>query len=91
MSANLNKQPDIEIFTTVNCPYCWAAKELLERKSLTYKEIKVDNRPDLREKLQNLSGSHTVPQIWIANVHIGGFTELDACENSGRLDRLLSK
>ena len=58
---------------------------------LTYKEIKVDNRPDLREKLQNLSGSHTVPQIWIENVHIGGFTELDACENSGRLDRLLSK
>ena len=40
MSANLNKQPDIEIFTTANCPYCWAAKELLE-KSLTYKKIKV--------------------------------------------------
>ncbi len=91
MSIHFNGPSTVEIFTTTNCPFCWAAKELLERKSLAYDEVKVDGRPDLREKLQNLSGSHTVPQIWINNVHIGGFTELEACDNSGRLDRLLGK
>ena len=91
MSIRLNEQSNVEIFTTSNCPYCWAAKELLECKSIAYDEIKVDGRPDLREKLRNLSGSHTVPQIWINNIHVGGFTELDACDRSGRLDRLLNR
>jgi glutaredoxin 3 len=80
----------IVIYTTAYCPYCIRAKRLLDNKSAAYEEIKVDSNPALRSKMAQLSGRHTVPQIWIGERHIGGCDELYALERAGQLDSLLA-
>jgi glutaredoxin 3 len=81
----------VEIYTTRYCPYCVAAKALLKRKGVTYKEIDVgfaSNRRD--EMIQRANGRMTVPQIFIGEVHIGGNDDLQALERAGKLDPLLA-
>ncbi len=68
--------PEIKMYTTVWCGYCRAAKQLLERQSLSYEEISVDDDPDFRRRMQELSGRHTVPQIFIDGESVGGYQEL---------------
>lgn len=80
----------VVIYTTAFCPYCIRAKRLLDSKQVAYEEIKVDNNPTLRSKMMQLSGRHTVPQIWIGERHIGGCDDLYALERSARLDPLLA-
>lgn len=80
----------IVMYTTAMCPYCINAKRLLDSKGVTYKEIRVDREPQLRQKMMAESGERTVPQIWIGDRHIGGFTELWALDKRGELDPLLS-
>lgn len=81
----------IEIYTTMICPYCHAAKELLAKKDVSYTEISLNRQPDQRDKmLTRAGGSHTVPQIFIDDAHIGGCDDLYALEASGDLDRILT-
>jgi glutaredoxin 3 len=77
------------IYTTRFCPFCVRAKQLLDKKNVSYKEIAVDNDPSLRQKMMQKSGLHTVPQIWINDKHIGGCDELYTLQRSGQLDTLL--
>ena len=79
----------IKIYTTQICPYCTAAKQLLNSKALRFDEIKVDNNPSLRAEMERLSGQYTVPQIWISGSHVGGYTDLVAFDRSGRLEAML--
>lgn len=62
---------------------------LLKKKGLPYEDILVGNDPALRQRMQELSGGWTVPQIFIDGVPIGGFDRLHALEQSGELDRML--
>lgn len=82
--------PKIEVYTTTYCPYCVRAKQLLDIKDLNYTEIDVTNddaaRADLVVKSQ---GRRTVPQIFINDTPIGGYDDLRALEESGRLDQML--
>ncbi|KFI33416.1 glutaredoxin [Haematobacter missouriensis] len=81
---------DIEIYTTPTCPYCAAAKRLLGKKGVAYREIDVSRDPDLRSAMtRRAGGRHTVPQIFIGDVHVGGSDDLHALEAAGRLDPLL--
>ena len=81
---------DIEIYTTPTCPYCAAAKRLLGKKGVTYREIDVSRDPDLRSAMtRRAGGRHTVPQIFIGKTHVGGSDDLHALEAAGRLDPLL--
>ncbi|OWJ76948.1 MULTISPECIES: glutaredoxin 3 [Haematobacter] len=81
---------DIEIYTTPTCPYCAAAKRLLAKKGVAYREIDVSRDPDLRSAMtRRAGGRHTVPQIFIGDVHVGGSDDLHALEAAGRLDPLL--
>lgn len=80
----------VVIYTTAWCPYCIRAKRLLDSKLVPYNEIKVDNNPALRSEMTQLSGQHTVPQIWIGEQHVGGCDDLYALERSARLDPLLA-
>ena len=84
---DLNK---VVIYGTKFCPYCIAAKQLLDLKSVEYQYIAVDNDPDLRDNISKRSGQRTVPQIWIGEHHVGGFTDLRKLALNGDLDRLLS-
>lgn len=80
----------ITIYSTENCPYCVRARMLLDAKSLTYNEIKIDKDPNKREEmLAKSNGLYTVPQIFIGERHIGGFDQLWELERHGELDKLL--
>jgi glutaredoxin 3 len=66
------------------------AKQILSAKSVSFEEIAVDGKPDLRKEMTRLAGgSHTVPQIWIGDLHVGGCTDLMALQSAGKLDALL--
>ncbi len=79
------------MYTTAVCPYCVNAKKLLAQKGVTVEEIRVDREPQLRQEMMEKSRQRTVPQIWIGDVHVGGFTDLWALDKNGKLDELLAK
>jgi glutaredoxin 3 len=81
---------DVLIYSKKVCPYCVAAKNLLSGKGVTFKEIMVDNDPELYATLKAKTGMMTVPQIFINDKLVGGFNELSALDKSGELDKLLS-
>lgn len=82
--------PYVTLYTTRYCPYCVAAKQLLEGRQVEFTEIAVGGDRDRRAEMTRLSGQHTVPQIWIGDVHVGGYDDLAALERQGRLDALLT-
>lgn len=83
--------PLVEIYTTRFCPYCNAAKALLKRKGVTFKEIDIAANWERRdEMLSRANGKVTVPQIFIGGVHIGGSDDLRRMDRMGNLDPLLA-
>ena len=78
----------IRMYSTTWCGYCIRAKALLERRGLEYEEIVMDDDPAFRQKLLEMTGRWTVPQIFIDDVPIGGYTELWCLDRDGRLDEL---
>ncbi|MBW7930222.1 MAG: glutaredoxin 3 [Gammaproteobacteria bacterium] len=85
----MSKAPKVVMYATPTCPYCHAARDLLQEKGVTYEEINVAGNPALRQEMAARSGRRTVPQIFINDRHIGGYDDLDALERSGQLDPLL--
>lgn len=81
--------PEIIIYSSEHCPYCVRAKKLLESRSVTYTEIRIDLDPEQRDIMIERSGRRTVPQIFINNLHVGGCDDLYALELAGQLDALL--
>ncbi len=81
----------VVLYTTRFCPYCIAAKRLLEGKQVDFEEIFVDRDASLRVKMQAVSGRKTVPQIFIGDQHVGGFTDLLRLDRAGELDDLLGR
>ena len=80
----------VEIYTTQTCGYCRAAKSLLARKNVAYKEIDVDNDRALREAMvKRANGRTTVPQIFINDAHVGGCDDLYALDREGKLDGMI--
>ena len=74
------------MYTTSWCGYCVRAKALLDGRGITYEEIRLDDDdPAFRQKLFDLTGGWTVPQIVIDGRPIGGYTELWRLERDGRL------
>jgi glutaredoxin 3 len=78
----------IQMYSTTWCGYCIRAKALLEHRGLEYEEIVMDDDPAFRQKLLEMTGRWTVPQIFIDEVPIGGYTELWCLDRDGRLDEL---
>jgi glutaredoxin 3 len=86
---SLAMSTEVVVYSTRFCPYCVAAKALLKAKGVTYREVPVDGDADLRREMSERAGQRTVPQIWIGDRHVGGFTDLAALEQGGTLDELL--
>jgi glutaredoxin 3 len=78
----------IRMYSTTWCGYCVRAKALLDRRGLEYEEIVMDDDPAFRQKLLDMTGRWTVPQIFIDDRPIGGYTELWRLERDGKLDEL---
>ncbi|MCY3982922.1 MAG: glutaredoxin 3 [Roseovarius sp.] len=80
----------VEIYTSPFCGYCHAAKRLLRKKEVNFSEINVISDPGRRtEMMERGNGRHTVPQIFIDGVHVGGSDDLYELERSGKLDQML--
>ena len=80
----------ILIYSSVLCPYCFAAKTLLKKLNLKFEEVLVDNNSKMKKKMIELSdGRTTVPQIFFGENHIGGYDDLKRCYDEGKLSLLL--
>jgi glutaredoxin 3 len=81
----------VDIYTKGHCPYCHRAKALLTKKEITFNEIEIDVRPELRSTMiERAKGKSTVPQIFVKDHHVGGCDELFALEAKNQLDSLLA-
>ena len=80
---------DVIVYSGRLCAYCNAAKRLLDKKGVKYKEIMVDSDPTLREEMEQLSQRNTIPQIFIGDIHVGGFDDLAELNRDGKLDGML--
>jgi glutaredoxin 3 len=80
----------IRMYSTRWCGYCVRAKALLKSRGLEFEEISLDDDPAFRQKLFDLTGGWTVPQILIGDEPIGGYTELWRLDKSGQLDAKLA-
>ncbi len=80
----------VKMYTTQVCPYCLQAKALLKQRGvLTIDEIRIDLDPAERDRMMQLTGRRTVPQIFIGETHVGGCDELVALDKRGGLRPLL--
>jgi len=82
---------DVLIYTKPGCPYCSAAKALLDRKGVDYTEIVASNDPAKKQEMMQKSGGRaTFPQIFVGEKHVGGSNDLHALEARQGLDALLA-
>lgn len=81
--------PKITVYTKQHCPYCVRAKHLLARKGVSFDEVSVEGKDDLREWLVEATGQRTVPQIFAGDRSLGGYSDLAALDAEGRLDPIL--
>ncbi len=85
----MSRQPKIVIYGNDSCAYCAAARLLFAKKGLGFDDIVVSGDNERHEEMERLSGSRSVPQIFINDHLVGGFNELCALEKEGDLERLL--
>ena len=80
----------IKIYTANYCPYCEKAILLLFRKGVDFEVCDATDNKVLRESLTAETGCKTVPQIFVNDKFIGGFSDLSQLDNSGKLDMILN-
>ena len=74
----------VVIYTAQYCPYCAAAKKFLKSKKVDFEEIDVTDDDRMREKLVEMSGRETVPQIFADGQPLGGYDDLVEYYRSGK-------
>ena len=77
--------PKVEIYTSANCAYCVAAKNLLKHNGLDYAEVRIDTDAVRLDEMVARTQRRSVPQIFIDGRHFGGYEELAAAERRGEL------
>ena len=82
--------PKIRLYSTAICPYCVAAKNFLKSKGQQWEEVRIDLDPAEREKMVALARRTSVPQIFIGDVHVGGYDDMMALHRAGKLEPLLA-
>ena len=81
---------NITMYTGPFCNFCEAAKRLLVRNNLNYKEIDISTKDNLKdEMIKKANGKRTIPQIFFDDYHVGGYQELRELEKKNELDNLL--
>ena len=82
--------PPITLYTTAICPYCVSAKNFLKSKGLDWTEIRIDTDPAERERMIARAQRTSVPQIFVGDVHVGGFDDMMELHRAGRFEPLLA-
>ncbi len=81
----------VKMYTTQVCPYCLRAKALLKQRGVDQiHEVRVDLDPAERDRMIEITGRRTVPQIFIGDTHVGGCDDLIALDQRGGLTPLLA-
>ena len=76
----------ITVYSGPLCAFCDAAKRLLSRNNLEYKEIDISTDPNLMdEMIKKAGGKRTIPEIFFEEHHVGGYQELRELEKNGTL------
>ena len=83
------RMPKVEIYTKHVCPYCTRAKALLRKKGVAFEEIDVEDDEAKRVWLVEATGQRTVPQIFVDGRSLGGFSDIDALDEEGKLEPIL--
>lgn len=81
----------VTMYATGYCPYCLMAERLLQQKGVQIDKIRVDLEPQRRVEMVERTRRRTVPQIYIGELHVGGYDELSALDRAGELDTLLAR
>jgi glutaredoxin 3 len=82
---------DVKIYRTTYCPYCNMAKRLFQDMGVDYEEIDVTTNDEMRHKLVEETGMRTVPQIFVNGESVGGYTDVKALKDSGKLQEMLGQ
>jgi glutaredoxin 3 len=86
----MNNSKQIVVYSKQHCPFCRMARQMLDNKGVNYELIDIEGKHEVRERMIELSGRKTVPQIFFGDHHVGGFDDLNALEQKGDLDQMLA-
>lgn len=76
----------VTVYTAQNCPYCVRAKDLLQRRGIAFEEVQIGWDDEAAwKKMYERSGMKTVPQIFVGDKCLGGFTDIAALDQAGKL------
>ncbi|HET9073804.1 MAG TPA: glutaredoxin domain-containing protein [Solirubrobacteraceae bacterium] len=81
---------EVTLYSTTMCPYCEGAKALLRKRGVEFTEVHLSRSADDRDKLTQLTGGWSFPQVVINDHVVGGFDELRVIDRAGRLGELLA-
>ena len=79
----------VEIYTSAMCGYCMRAKHLLEKKGVDFIEYDVTYDPGKRQEMTALTGKTAVPQVFINDKPVGGYSDLVEFDVDDELDNML--
>jgi glutaredoxin 3 len=81
---------NVVVYTTDPCPFCARVKGLLKSRGVEFSEVNLAKDPDGRAQLARETGMMSFPQVIVDGQLLGGYTEVQAAADSGRLDELLA-
>jgi len=90
VASNPGGKPPITIYSTAVCPYCVAAKNFLKSKGESWTEVRSAGAPVARKKMVPTPRRTSVPQIFVGEVHVGGYDDMIALHREGKLEPLLN-
>ncbi len=78
----------ITVYSTDPCSFCTRVKGLLKARGLEYSEVNLSKDPQGRMELSRRTGMMSFPQVLVDGELLGGYAEVLAAAESGRLDDL---
>ena len=88
--SSIPPSPEIVMYTTAVCPYCVAAKNFLKSKGQQWTEVRIDLDPTERDRMIARAKRTSVPQIFVGDVHVGGYDDMIAMHRQGKFEPLLA-
>ena len=82
--------PAITMYSSAICPYCVMAKNFLKSKGHAWTEVRIDTDPVARDAMMAKARRTSVPQIFVGDVHVGGYDDMMALHRAGKLEPLLA-
>ena len=76
----------VVVYTTGFCPFCIMAKRIFDDMKVPYEEIRVDQHPEKRQEMTEITNRRTVPQVFIGDHHVGGCYDTQGALRSGQLN-----